>query len=69
MNEMANRWYTVLTVVILLLSVMGPINFVYYFSFWGLLGLPLSALFVHWILAGCARCGEPLARWILHRSH
>ena len=68
-DEMTNRWYTVLTVVILLLGVGGLINLMYDFSLWGVVGFGLGCVVAYWLLEGCARRGEPLARRILRRSH
>jgi hypothetical protein len=69
MNEMANRWYTVLTVVVALFCTAALVNTIYDFSLPSVIGFGLVVVFTYWVLVGCARRGEPVARWILRRSH
>ncbi len=68
MNDMANRW-SVLTVLVLLFSAGALVNTIYDgASIPSMIGIVLVGLMSYWVLVGCARRGEPLAKWILRRS-
>ena len=64
---MANRWYTVLTVGMVLFCAGALVNAIYDFSLLSLSGLAVWMVMSYWVLVGCARRGEPLARRILRR--
>ena len=58
---------TALTAIMLLLFAGGVVALAWDFSILSLLGFALYALFTYWIVGGCARRGEPLARCVLRR--
>jgi hypothetical protein len=68
MDEMASRWYTVLTVVVVLFCFGALANSIYRFSLLSVTGFAVWIVLTYWVLEGCARRGEPVARWILRRS-
>ena len=61
-----NRW-TILTVVVLVGLVLGFFTTIWRHSWADLITLPLGLVVSYWIVGGCARRGEPVARSILHR--
>lgn len=61
-----NRW-TFVTVAAALWTVGAVVNAVWNPSWVGLIGLPLAFVVAYWIVGGCARRGDPLARWLLRR--
>lgn len=61
-----NRW-TVATVAAVLWSVAAVVNVVWRPSWLGVLELPIAFVLAFWVVGGCARRGDPLARWLLHR--
>ena len=69
MIVMAKRWsgLTVLTAVVVALFLASVVNLLWTFSLPSVIGFALGALFTFWIVGGCARQGEPLARWLLRR--
>jgi len=56
-----NRW-TVLTVVLLIALVCGVWVVLTDFTLWNVSGFAVQALITYWIVGGCARRGEPVAR-------
>lgn len=66
-NEPQSQWsaLTALSVLATLALVVAVVTLVLSFSIVSLIAFAVSAMFWYWILAGCARCGEPLARWWL----
>ena len=58
---------TALTAITLVLFAGGVVALAWDFSILSLVGFALYAVFTYWIVGGCARRGEPLARCVLRR--
>jgi hypothetical protein len=60
-----NRW-TVLTVVAMLWLIAAAVNAIWFPSWGALAGMLLVILAAWWVVGGCARRGDPLARRLTH---
>jgi hypothetical protein len=50
---------------VLAFGIAALVNTIYNFSVLSLVGFALVLVAAWWVLAGCARRDEPLARWLL----
>jgi hypothetical protein len=61
-----NRW-TVLTLAVILFVVGALINVVWHLSLTGIIGGVLTLVVGYWVIVGCARRGDPLAKRLIPR--
>ena len=59
--------YSILSIVVLVLFVGALYSLVFAFSVWSVIGFGFWGLMTYWVLGGCARNGDPVARRILNR--
>lgn len=63
---MVNRW-TPLTLLAVFFVAGTTVNVLWHLSVTAVVGGGLAWVVGYWVIGGCARRGDPVARWLIHR--